>query len=273
MPAGKWSSRSRRRPAKTVARCWLNRRGRISGAGPSTGNATDLGKPSTLAATAWLEVEPTANRVEVVLKHPDVAMPGRTVDVTIMLKDPQGRPLAGEVTLWLVDQAVLALGKEQRLDPLPDFITKVRSHLLVRDTRNSVFGLLPFAEAPGGDGGDAGGILDRATVPVAPAPLRTDALKRFAKPVPGSKNPEPLLATRQVEVKSLRPVGKGHLRLKLEHKGILIEGIGFGLGNTKLAPGDFIDLAYTPFISEYGSTPRLELRIKDIKPSSSKNSI
>ena len=38
-------------------------------------------------------------------------MPGRTVDVTITLKDPSGRPLAGEVTLWLVDQAVLALGK------------------------------------------------------------------------------------------------------------------------------------------------------------------
>ena len=139
-------------------------RGRITGAGPSAGNATDLGRPTTLASTAWLEVEPTANRVAVALKHPDVALPGRTVDVTITLKDPQGRPLAGEVTLWLVDQAVLALGKEQRLDPLPDFITPVRSHLLVRDTRNSVFGLLPFAEAPGGDEGAAGGILDRATV-------------------------------------------------------------------------------------------------------------
>ncbi len=139
-------------------------RGRIPGVGPSAGNATDLGRPSTLAATAWLEVEPVANRVAVTLKHPDVAMPGRTVDVTITLKDPQGRPLAGEVTLWLVDQAVLALGKEQRLDPLPDFITPVRSHLLVRDTRNSVFGLLPFAEAPGGDEGGAGGILDRTTV-------------------------------------------------------------------------------------------------------------
>ncbi len=139
-------------------------RGRIPGAGPSAGNATDLGKPSTLAATAWLEVEPIANRVSVALKHPDVAMPGKTVDVTIMLKDPQGRPLAGEVTLWLVDQAVLALGKEQRLDPLPDFITPVRSHLVVRDTRNSVYGFLPFAEAPGGDEGAAGGILDRATV-------------------------------------------------------------------------------------------------------------
>jgi hypothetical protein len=55
-------------------------------------------------------VEPTANRVEVKLAHPEVAMPGRTVDVTITLKDPAGKPLSGEVTLWLVDQAVLVGG-------------------------------------------------------------------------------------------------------------------------------------------------------------------
>lgn len=139
-------------------------RGRIPGTGPAQGNATDLGKPETMAATAWLQVEPTANRVEVKLAHPEVSMPGRTVDVTITLKDPAGKPLSGEVTLWLVDQAVLALGKEQRLDPLPDFITPVRSHLVARDTRNSIFGLLPFAEAPGGDEGEEGGVLDRATV-------------------------------------------------------------------------------------------------------------
>jgi single-stranded-DNA-specific exonuclease len=80
----------------------------------------------------------------------------------------------------------------------------------------------------------------------------------------GAKNPEPLLATRQARVKSIRTVGNGHLRLKVEQQGIIIDGIGFGLGNLNLYPGDLLDLAYTPFISEYGSTPRLELRIKDI---------
>jgi hypothetical protein len=48
-----------------------------------------------------------------------------------------------------LDQAVLALGREQRLDPLPDFITGVRSHLVARDTRGLAFGVLPFAEEPG----------------------------------------------------------------------------------------------------------------------------
>jgi uncharacterized protein YfaS (alpha-2-macroglobulin family) len=141
-------------------------RGRVPGTGPQPGNSTDLGKPATVAATTWLKVEPVANRVEVKLTHPEKARPGQKVEIKIDLRDPQGKPRPGEVTLWLVDQAVLALGKEQRLDPLPDFITKVFSHLTVRDTRNLVFGFLPFAENPGGDQGGTGegSLLDRATV-------------------------------------------------------------------------------------------------------------
>jgi alpha-2-macroglobulin len=141
-------------------------RGRVPGTGPQPGNSTDLGKPATVAATTWLKVEPVANRVEVKLTHPEKARPGQKVEVRIDLRDPQGKPQPGEVTLWLVDQAVLALGREQRLDPLPDFITKVISHLTLRDTRNLVFGFLPFAENPGGDQGGTseGSLLDRATV-------------------------------------------------------------------------------------------------------------
>lgn len=149
-------------------------RGRVSGTAPQPGNATDLGKPATLATTTWLDVEPVDNRVDVKLSHPEKARPGDKVEIRIDLRDPQGNPRPGEVTLWLVDQAVLALGREQRLDPLPDFITRVLSHLIVRDTRNLVFGFLPFAENPGGDGAAAepGNILDRATV------------RRNFKPVP-----------------------------------------------------------------------------------------
>lgn len=144
-------------------------RGRLAGAPPLPGSATDLGKPATLAATAWVQVAPAENRVEVELTCPEKARPGQTISVTIRLSEPakggKGKPLPGEVTLWLVDQAVLALGKEQRLDPLPDFITPVRSRLTVRDTRNLAFGLLPFIENPGGEAADKEkGILERATV-------------------------------------------------------------------------------------------------------------
>jgi uncharacterized protein YfaS (alpha-2-macroglobulin family) len=149
-------------------------RGRVPGTAPQPGSAADLGKPATVAATTWLRVLPLDNRVEVKLSYPEKARPGQKIDVGIALADPQGRPLAGEVTLWLVDQAVLALGREQRLDPLPDFITAVTSRLTIGDSRNLAFGFLPFAENPGGEVGEkqAGSLLDRVTV------------RRNFKPVP-----------------------------------------------------------------------------------------
>lgn len=141
-------------------------RGRLPGTAPQPGSATDLGKPATMAATAWLAVNPVENTVDVALTHPEKAKPGDTIEIKIRLKDPHGKPLPGEVTLWLVDAAVLALGKEQRLDPLPDFITPVRSRLSLHDTRDLAFGQLPFAESPGGEeaGKAAPSLLDRATI-------------------------------------------------------------------------------------------------------------
>jgi len=111
----------------------------------------DLGKPASLAATTWVEVRAVENRVEVTLDHATKAQPGDEFDIKIQLKSPDGKPLAGEVTLWLVDQAVLALGEEQALDPVPGFITALASRMTLRDTRNLVLGYLPFEEQPGGD--------------------------------------------------------------------------------------------------------------------------
>jgi single-stranded-DNA-specific exonuclease len=81
----------------------------------------------------------------------------------------------------------------------------------------------------------------------------------------GAENPEPLLATRQVRIKSVRIVGQGHLRLRLEQDGVIMEGIGFGMGDLEMNPGDWIDLAYTPSISNYNGRSFIQLRIKDIK--------
>jgi uncharacterized protein YfaS (alpha-2-macroglobulin family) len=143
-------------------------RGRAAGAGPRKG-AMDLGKPATMAATSWITVTPTENRVEVSMRHPGRARPGEKIDVELALTTPGNKPISGEITLWLVDQAVLALGEEQALDPLGHFITPVNSHLAVRDTRNSIFGDLPLTENPGGDGAEADrseaeALLDRTTV-------------------------------------------------------------------------------------------------------------
>lgn len=140
-------------------------RGRLPGTAPQPGNNTDLGKPVTMAATAWLQVNPVANQMAIDLEYPSTTRPGQQIEMEINLKDPGGKPLSGEVTLWLVDQAVLALGKEQRLDPVPDFLRPVNTHLAVHDTRNLAFGMLPFAEIPGGgEGIEEEWLMDRTTI-------------------------------------------------------------------------------------------------------------
>ncbi|BAE51770.1 alpha-2-macroglobulin [Paramagnetospirillum magneticum] len=139
-------------------------RGRLKGDDDQVGIHADLRKPATVAATQWVTVTPAKNLVKVEISAPRKAQPGQDVDLTVKLADDQGKPLAGEVTLWMVDQAVLALAKEARLDPLPQFIVPRDSKAKLRDTRNSVFGVLPLQEEPGGDEGDDGSPLLRATV-------------------------------------------------------------------------------------------------------------
>ncbi len=148
-------------------------RGRLEDTGPVTDAGVDLGKPATLAATSWIEVEPVEHSLDIELESPERAQPGDVIDIDIKLSDHRGNPVSGEVTLWLVDQAVLALGREQRLDPVPDFITPVYSFIDIRDTRDMCFGYIPFAEAPGGDVGEAeeSGLMQRVTVRKAFQPV------------------------------------------------------------------------------------------------------
>jgi len=143
----------------------LLRRGRKDKAPKAPGDI-DLGKPQTLGASHWLRIRPVENTVEVTVANPERAMPGETIPVTVTLRDPKGQPLSGEVTLWLVDQAVLSLGKEQRLDPKPDFLPGRQSWLAIHDTRNLALGTLPFNEMPGGDGYDeeAEDVLEKTTI-------------------------------------------------------------------------------------------------------------
>ncbi len=122
-------------------------RGRIN---ESKTSNLDLGKPATLAATTLVEVSTVEHRVSVDMDYPKKAQPGDEVEITLNLKDHEGKPLSGEVTLWLVDQSVLALGKEQRIDPLPDFISHRDAYSRLRDSRNLTLGYFPYEEQPGG---------------------------------------------------------------------------------------------------------------------------
>ncbi|RTL90082.1 MAG: alpha-2-macroglobulin [Hyphomicrobiales bacterium] len=131
---------------------FLIMRGRLENSAPQPSANFDQGKPVTIAATKWIEVTPVKNIVNVKLEHPAKARPGQEVEVTLRLADDMGKPLAGDATFWLVDQAVLSLAKERPLDPLPDFIVARETKMAARDTRNMAFGVIPLEEIAGGDG-------------------------------------------------------------------------------------------------------------------------
>lgn len=132
---------------------FLIMRGRLPETAPNPSAPFDQGKPVTIAATKWITVTPVQNIVNVKIEAPGKARPGQEVEATIRLSDEKGAPLTGEATFWMVDQAVLSLAKERRLDPLPDFIVERPTTVAARDTRNMAFGVLPLEEIPGGDAG------------------------------------------------------------------------------------------------------------------------
>lgn len=142
-------------------------RGRVDDGKPYSANQTDLGKPATLATTSWLEVSTVKHKVNMELAYPSKAQPGDEIEMKIKLTDDTNQAISGEVTLWLVDQAVLALGEEQPLDPISDFIVSRQSHISFHDTRNLTLGYLPYEENPGGDGlakARAAELLDKVTI-------------------------------------------------------------------------------------------------------------
>lgn len=131
---------------------FLLMRGRLADAALAPTAPFDLGKPATLAATRWIAVSPVKNTLTVKLDAPAQTRPGDDLEVLLKLTDDEGKPVAGEATFWMVDQAIFALAREQPLDPLPHFIVPRRSRLVAHDSRNLAFGILPLQETPGGDG-------------------------------------------------------------------------------------------------------------------------
>jgi uncharacterized protein YfaS (alpha-2-macroglobulin family) len=153
---GRYTVPVRKQQMPRLAVHFLLMRGRLPGA--AAPNAPfDQGKPVSLAATAWVRVNPADNIVKVGFDAPAQARPEQEFDLVLHLSDAAGRPLAGEATVWMVDQAVLSLAKEQPLDPLPAFVVDRPTRMALRDSRNMAFGVLPLIENPGGDeAGDLG---------------------------------------------------------------------------------------------------------------------
>ncbi len=105
---------------------------------------------------------------------------------------------------------------------------------------------------------------------VSPALLTTanvmalDALEPF-----GASCPRPLLYMDNLQVLQLMEVGGGkHLKLRLGRDGKTLDGIFFSTTACKaaIAPGDRVEVAFTPQINEFRGMRTVQLNITDIRP-------
>ncbi|MDP2340780.1 MAG: alpha-2-macroglobulin family protein [Deltaproteobacteria bacterium] len=180
-------------------------------------------RPQSVGSSIDLEIVPAKNLVDVTITHPESARPGATIDVGLGLKDDKGAAIGGEVTLWLVDEAVLALAKEGPLDPLVNMIVRNQRDATVWDTRNSTVGRVIEEEAPGGDGaGDeaASGMAKRRvrknfqTVPFYQATVVVPASGKLVVKVPLSDDLTNFVV-RAVAVSGNERFGKAESKLKV----------------------------------------------------------
>ncbi len=87
----------------------------------------------------------------------------------------------------------------------------------------------------------------------------------------GMENPQPVLATRGVNLLEARTVGRESQHLKLqvmdEVSGVSFSAIGFGMGQlySQLSPEKPFKIAYNLLLDEWNGRQGLQLRLKDIK--------
>lgn len=92
------------------------------------------------------------------------------------------------------------------------------------------------------------------------------ALSRQLEPI-GAGNPEPLLLSRNVEVRDKRLVGDDHLKLTLKDGRFVWDGIAFEKGDQLSQVTERIDVVYTLHTRNFHEEDRLQLKIEDFRPS------
>ncbi|MES2179012.1 MAG: MG2 domain-containing protein [Gemmatimonadota bacterium] len=127
----------------------------------------DLGRPTIRVGYTELRVTPEVKRLAVTVT-PEKAdyRPADTARVRVRVRDKQGRGAKSEVTLWAVDEGVLALTGYKTPDPL-DLVYRERGlGMRLASNMTSVAPQVPEGEkgwrAPGGGGGVAGADILRS---------------------------------------------------------------------------------------------------------------
>jgi len=86
----------------------------------------------------------------------------------------------------------------------------------------------------------------------------------------GVGNPRPVFAYKGLKLKEIRKVGQDrHLKTTLQDGQFWADGIGFNMGDKAdcYSPGDYLDAAFCLEINTWNSVERLQLNLRDIKPS------
>lgn len=87
----------------------------------------------------------------------------------------------------------------------------------------------------------------------------------------GAGNPEPTLAVKSLRIMDARVVGDKHLKMTVRQgRSLPFEGIGFGmksLSERGIAVQQPVDLAFVPELNRWNGYDRIQLRIRDVRPS------
>ena len=134
-------------------------KGRTSGDTPD--DASDPGKPSFRLGYVELQVEDASKRLSIdVSANRQEYRPANNAKVDVVLKDAQGKPAVGEVTLWAVDYGVLSLTGFQTPDVLRSVYVPKALQVTTEDNRQRIVArraIIPKGADDGGGGGSDSG--------------------------------------------------------------------------------------------------------------------
>ena len=86
----------------------------------------------------------------------------------------------------------------------------------------------------------------------------------------GAGNPEPMFAGTRLEIMNARVVGEKHLKLTLRQgRSLPFDSIGFGMKSLEeqgLSLRTPVDVAFTPELNHWNGLDRIQLRIRDMRP-------
>lgn len=84
----------------------------------------------------------------------------------------------------------------------------------------------------------------------------------------GEANKLPLFLFRNLKIQAIRSLSEGkHLKLKLGQENLLVDAIGFNMGNLaeNYCMGDKVDLVGSLEVNEFNSNEQIQINLKDIR--------